>query len=210
MKICVLDIETSGLVPKGLTYEKYYVLFPYILGMAWKVNDGPTYEYIINQEGRTVPPEATEINGITQEMCDASKFNTFTVLLQFMMDADQSDWIVGHNIFFDTSIIKANVLRIIAGGKGTPIAMFDKMTEILHKDKRIDTMRLCHKLFGGKWPTLTEAHKKLFDTVPDVSHSAGADVDTAYKIYLELVKRGVVAQSMMRLPPDPILIVGEE
>ncbi len=206
MKICTLDLETTGLIPKNARYETDSEKFPYILSMAWCVVEQEydpnlhiksvlKYEYIINQEGRTVPIEATKINGITQEMCDASKFNTFTTLLQFMMDADGSDLIVGHNIYFDTSIIKANVLRIISGGK-TPMEMFNKMTAILHKDKRIDTMRLCHKLFGGKWPTLEEAYFKLFGKTFK-AHSAGNDVDAAYRIYLELEKRGLIPKTVV-------------
>lgn len=195
MKVTILDIETSGLVPKGLTYETGFMDFPYILSMSWKcIKDGKeseTFEYIINQDGRIVPPEATAINGITQEMCDSSKFNTFSVLLQFMMDADESDFIVGHNIYFDTSIIKANLLRIISGGNGTPMTMMDKMTTILDKDKRIDTMRLCHKLFGGKWPTLQEAYLKMIGVSMNNAHNAQADVNACYTIYLELVKRGL-------------------
>lgn len=190
MKIITLDIETTGLVPKGIKYEDGYMDFPYILSMAWKINHGITYEYIINQEGRTVPPEATAINGITQEMCHASKFNTFSVLLQFMMDAYDSDFIVGHNIYFDTSIIKANVLRIIAGGI-TPMAMFEKISDILHKDKRIDTMRAGQKLTGGKWPKLTELYFALFAKEFN-AHSAINDVEACWECFNELVDRGII------------------
>ncbi len=209
MKIIILDIETTGLVPKGLEYENHYMQFPYILSMSWKCikddQESETYEFIINQEGRQVPPEATRINGITQEMCDASKFDTFSTLLQFMMDSDQSDFIVGHNIYFDTSIIKANVLRIIAGNKGTTIEMFNKMTDLLHKDKRIDTMRICAKHFGGKWPTLGEAYQKLLGVPMNNSHNAQADVNACYAIYRELVKRGLVPSE-----PKPVVVVEEE
>lgn len=209
MKITILDIETTGIPPKNVKYEEDFMLFPHILSMAWKVildgNESQTFEYIINQEGRLIPPEATKINGITQEMCDASKFNTFTVLLQFMMDAQGSDFIVGHNIYFDTSIIKANILRIIKINGKTPMDMFNKMTDILHKDKRIDTMRVCHKLFGGKWPTLVEAYTKLFDKAPDVSHAAGADVQTTTSILFKLISLGAV-----KLEKKEVVIMEEE
>ncbi len=190
MKIITIDIETTNLVPKGITYEKDFHQFTYILSMAWKINNQPRFEYIINQEGRIVPPEATAINGITQAMCDESKFDTFTTLLQFIMDANESDFIIGHNIYFDTSIIKANVLRIISGGK-TPLAMYEKISEILHKDKRIDTMRAGQKICGGKWPKLTELHFKLFQEEYD-AHSAGNDVDACYRCAMWLSRRGFI------------------
>lgn len=194
MKLVILDIETSGLVPKGATYDAHYMQFPYILSMAWKAikdeQQSETFEYFINQEGHTVPAEATRINGITQDICDASKFNTFSTLLQFMMDADGADFIIGWNLYFDTSIIKASTLRIIDGGK-TPMEMFDKMTNILHKDKRIDLMRVCHKLWGGKWPTLSEAYVRLFGESFE-AHSAGSDVNACYRILEELIRLKVI------------------
>jgi DNA polymerase III epsilon subunit-like protein len=191
MKIITLDLETTGLPPKNGTYETHYMDFPHILSMAWKINDQPRYEYLINPEGKyTVPPEATAINGITQEMVDASKFNIFTVLLQFIMDANDSDFIVGHNLYFDTSIIKANVLRIVSGGK-TPMDMYNLISKILHKDKRIDTMRACHKLFGGKLPTLSESYQRLFGESFE-AHSSGNDVDATYRILQELIRLNAI------------------
>ena len=195
MKILILDLETTGLAPKGANYKDDFMVFPYILSMGWKViEDGaesPTYEYVINQEGRIIPPEATKINGITQAMCDASKMNTFTVLLQFMMDACNNDFIVGHNLYFDTSTIKANILRIIEVGKKTPMDMFIQMSAILDKEKRIDTMRICAKLWGSKWPTLGEAYTKLFGEIFK-GHSAGADVQACCRIFQELMRLNAI------------------
>lgn len=196
MNTITLDIETTGIPAKHFTYEKDFMEYPYILSMAWKINDQQISEFIINQEGRLIPPEATKINGITDEMATNSPHTLPMVLRNFILDSSDSNLIIGHNIYFDTSIIKANVLR-------SDRSLFDDFTSILHKDKRIDTMRICHKLLGGKWPTLSEVHRGLFGTVPNVTHSAGADVDTTYKIYLELVKRGLALGA-------PLVVVEEE
>ncbi len=198
MKITILDVETTGIPAKGLTYEQHYMQFPRILSMAWKcVKDGAeseTFEYIVNQKGQPIPPEATKINGITDAMCESSQFDIFSVLIQFMMDADQADFIVGHNIYFDTSIIKANVLRIISGGQ-TPMDMFDKISDILHKDKRIDTMRAGIKLCG-KWPKLTELHMKLFQEDFEGAHGSGADVEATYRCAKELARLGLILPAL--------------
>lgn len=208
MKIVILDIESTGLPPKGWDYKTDFILSPYLLSMGWKIvvddQESQTFEYIINQEGRNVPAEATKINGITQTMCEDSKFNTFTTLLQFMMDAQNADFIIGWNLYFDTSIIKANVLRIIQGGK-TPMDMYDNMTNILHKDKRIDLMRVCHKLWGGKWPTLSEAYFKLFGETFK-AHSAGSDVEAVYRILQELIRLKVINLVV----PEKVTIEEEE
>jgi len=204
MKYTILDIETTGIPPKGANYETDYKQFPYILSLAWKcVKDGAeseTFSYVINNPGVIVTPEITKINGITQEMCDASKWDIFTVLVQFMMDADQSDFIIGHNIYFDTSILKANVMRIISGGK-TPMDMFNKISEILHKDKRIDTMRAGTKLCG-KWPKLTELHHKLFGKPFEGAHTAAGDVDACYACFQELLRQGLVKVNL----PEKVLV----
>lgn len=193
MKYTIIDLETTGLPPKNASYETDFEEFPYILSFAWKcVKDGQeseTFEYIINQEGRKVPPEATAINGITQEMCDASKWDIFSVLVQFIMDASGSDFVIGHNIYFDTSTIKANVMRIVSGGK-TPMDMFHKVSDILHKDKRIDTMRAGTKICG-RWPKLTDLYYKLFLENYD-AHSAKNDVDACYRCFQEMLRMGLI------------------
>ena len=180
MKTVTLDIETSGLVPKGATYEADYIKFPRILSMAWKIDDNPHVEFILNQEDRIVPAEATKINGITQEMCDKSIYKFGDVIQEFIKQASGSDYVIGHNIYFDTSIIKANILLLWQSDQTN----FQLITEILHKDKRIDTMRAGIPLVG-KWPKLTELYKKLFREEFE-AHSAGADCEATYRCYLKL------------------------
>lgn len=208
MKTIVLDIESSGLPPKGADYKIDFLKYPRILSIAWKVNNTPTMEYIIAQNGLPIPPEATAINGITDQMALDSPYQLEGILIE-LLDNGTSDFIIGHNIYFDTSIIKANVLRLIHEGRINQI-LYNNMEYLLHKDKRIDTMRLCHKLFGGKWPTLEEAYFKLIGVPMNNSHNAMADVNACYAIYEELVKRGIVGQSMMRNPPEPVTLMQEE
>ena len=195
MKYIIIDCESSGLPPKGATYDNDYKIFPRILSLAWKfVKDGQesqTYSYFINQEGFKIPLEATKINGITDEMCNESKFNIFSVLIQLMMDmGTDTDFVIGYNLYFDSSLIKASVLRIVDGGK-TPITMYEQFTNLLHKDKRIDVMRSCAKLFGGKWPTLSESYTRLFQESFN-AHSAGSDVDATYRILQELIRLNAI------------------
>lgn len=189
MKIIILDCETTGLPPKGAQYENDFMVFPRILSIAWKINDKPVEEFIINQNGFRIPTEATAINGITQEMVDASLYQLEGVLIE-LIESYKPDFIAGFNLYFDTSNIKANILRLIKEEIVTP-EFFNKATEFLHKDKRIDVMRLCHKMMGGKWPTLTEAYFKLFGEKFD-AHNAGSDVDATWRILQELIRLKVV------------------
>lgn len=202
MKLVTIDIETSGLVPKGADYKTDYLKFPRILSIAWKVNGDIVKEFLINQEGVPIPPEATRINGITDEMANASPYKLSDVLAMILM-IGESNFIIGFNIYFDTSIIKANVLRLIMEQRINDI-VYQNMEDFLHKDKRIDVMRLCHKLFGGKWPTLSEAYFKLFQKMFN-AHTAGSDVEATHEIYLELVKRGLIVHKW-----DNACVVEEE
>lgn len=207
MKLVTLDIETSGLVPKGADYKTDFLKFPRILSIAYKINGEPVDEYIVAQNGLLIPEEATKINGITDQMASESPYQLEGLLIELLSNAP-SDFIVGFNIYFDTSIIKANILRLIHEERINDI-VYQNMEEFLHKDKRIDVMRICHRLFGGKWSTLSEAYFKLFQKTFD-AHNAGSDVEATYEIYLELVKRGLVAQSMMRTAPEPVVVIQEE
>ena len=190
MKLCTLDIETTGLPPKGDDYENLFMNYPYILSMAWKINDSQTVEYKVNNRGIIVPEYITKINGITQKMVDESKWDLFAVMVQFIMDAHSSNFVIGHNIFFDTSIIKANILRLCLLS-GMDKNLYTEVCMILNKDRRIDTCRASATLNNGKRMKLTDMYKLFFNSSFD-AHSAGADVDATYKCYLELVKRGII------------------
>lgn len=189
MKTIIIDCETTGLSPKGANYETDFKIFPRILSIAWKINNDTTIHNIINQNGFIIPEEATKINGITQEMVNESPFQLEDVLIE-LIDTTNIDFVSGFNLYFDTSNIKANILRLINEERLTK-EFYNKSVNFLHKDKRIDVMRICHKLFGGKWPTLSEAYFKLFNEKFN-AHNAGDDVDACHKIYLELIKRGLI------------------
>lgn len=191
MKICTLDIETTGLPPKGAKYEIDFMQYPYILGMAWKINDTTTVNYIVNNRGVVIPPEATAINGITQQMVDESKFDFFSVMCQFIMDCKGADLTIGHHIFFDTSVIKANILRLIQLS-GISKEFYREVSDIVRKERRVDTCRASIGLGYGKPLKLTEMYMQLFGKSLIGAHSASADCDATYECYLELVKRGLI------------------
>lgn len=190
MKTLVLDIETNGLPPKNADYKTQFMEFPYILSLGWKVDDGEVQDFIINQEGREIPKEASDINGITNEIANQSP-HLLSDVLSILLNIGQPDFVIGHNIYFDTSIIKANILRLIQEGKMTE-DVFVKFEELLHKDKRIDTMRKSIKFCGvGAYPKLSVLYKKLFNEEFD-NHTSKGDVEATYKCYMKLKELGVI------------------
>jgi len=210
-KTLFLDIETTGLVPskrvpgkrpgttkkENLDYKTDYMQFPYIVSMAWKVDDSETQHYIINQEGREIPKEASDIHGITTEIAEKSEITFCKAILLFIDDTRDCEIVVGHGLYFDTSIVKAGVLREIKKEKPDYaikeylfIEHFETLTELLHKDKRIDTMRSSAKMMRG-WPTLSELHFKIFRKGFE-AHDNKNDVEACCRCYEWLLKKNIV------------------
>lgn len=202
-KTIVTDVETTDLIPEiivpgkrpgttkkeKLSYETDYNEYPYIVSIAWKVDDNESKYYILNQEGRKIPEDSIAIHGITDEIASESKTVFAQVLMELIADAKDCEIVVGHNLYFDTSIIKANVLRLIDEGVYLEM-LFQDVTQMLHKYKRIDTMRSSAKMMR-KWPTLSELYQKIYHKGFD-NHHAKNDVEACYKCYQWLKKKGIV------------------
>lgn len=182
-----LDTETTGLA-KGLAWETDYRQFPHILTIAWKRGKELKY-HIIYQEGRKVPAEATAANGLTTDMVNSKRLTTPAkdVYDEFIMDSINVSNVIGHNIYFDVSMIKANVLRLYGNG-----GAIRALNENLHKDKRIDTMRQSMGLFKNRWPKLSVLYEGLFPGESFNAHRADEDVLATERCYYELKRRKVI------------------
>lgn len=182
MEIIFFDTETTSLPAKGHDWKTDYEHFPYIVSIAWIFRDGEKH-YILNQEGRTIPPDATAIHGITTEQGNKSLYYFDHVMASFLVQAMRADKIIGCNPYFDTSIIKANILRRY----GVNSFEAKLAIEALDKSKRIDIIRLFQKKFGGKWNNLQEIYRKLFAHAFDAHHALN-DCRACKRIYEELIK----------------------
>lgn len=191
----IFDTETTGLPPKGGNWETHFNQFPYIVQLSWKRSDQDhVNDYIINN-GVPIPEAATAVHGITQEMANESPHQFRDIVTKLIIDCMEAEYIIAHNGYFDISITKANILRFFGAG-----SLHNKALEALHKDKRIDTMmktiKFCALPFpngrgGFKWPKLEELYMKLFnESFP--AHNAKEDVIATERVYLELVKRGII------------------
>jgi len=197
MKILVADTETTNLVPKGKHYSTDFKDFPKIVSIAWQLLDEDqklfNKEYhIIRPDGWEIPPEATEIHLITNDMATKIGMDMKTILRHFIIDAQCADKIIIHNSYFDCSIIKANLLCL---GVDKEIA-----NKALAKEKRVDTMMQTTKFVGalyangnpGKWPKLEELYKKLFNEDMEGAHSSEKDVENLKKCYYELKRLEII------------------
>lgn len=191
--ILFLDIETTGLVPKGATYEADFLLFPHVVQLSWIVGEIEK-DFIIRPEGWIIPAEATEIHGITQEIANEKGRRLIDVLEELIIDAKECPKIIGHNIYFDISIIKANALKL-----GLVAALQDHINPALDKTKRIDTMMKTIKFCGlkqegsnrAKFPSLVDLYFKLFaEEFP--AHNSMEDCRAMKRCLPELVKLGII------------------
>lgn len=188
-KVLIFDTETTGLPPKGAKYDTDFMQFPRVVQLAWQFN-GELKNYIVKPFGWEIPEEATKVHGITTERAIKEGLPFQTIMDEFIHDCQQAEKIIGHNIYFDTSIIKSNILRMKMP------RFFENIVEpALHKDKRICTMYKTIKFVGakfpdgrpGKFPRLEELYEKLFnETFP--AHDAAEDVKATARCVDELVK----------------------
>lgn len=192
--VLIFDLETSGLIPKGCKWNENYNEFPYIVSIAWLFKGKEEY-HIIKPTGYDIPEESTKVHGITTEQALAQGENFADVITKFIQDSLNAGMICGHNIHFDTSIVKANILRYMGQN------FFDgyKCEDALFKGKRIDTMTSSMKWVDAraingrlKFPNLTELYHRCFPHTDFDAHNALADVKAVQACLPKLLENGLI------------------
>jgi DNA polymerase III epsilon subunit-like protein len=197
MKILCVDLETSGLPPKGANYETDFALFPYPVQIAWVITTDAKRlliknNHIIRPDNWTIPVEASNIHGIDHDAAMQCGEDMLSVLRHLIWDCNHADKIIGHNLYFDLSIVKASLIRL-----GIKPENYEKQ---LDKEKRVDTMKqsinymkLAFKNGNGyKWPKLEELYFRLFNKPIDGAHNAMVDVNATLECYFELVRLKII------------------
>lgn len=190
----VLDTETTGLIPNKADYKTDFEKFPHIVQLAWYFN-GEYHDYIIKPEGWTIPEEAANIHGITTEIALEKGELLGGVLIEFLFECKEAEKIIGHNLYFDISVIKANIVR----NYGTKYEFYKLADAALDKSKRIDTMMKTIKFVGAKqegkntpkFPSLEDLYTKLFGETFN-AHNALDDVKATKRCYEELVRLKII------------------
>jgi DNA polymerase III epsilon subunit-like protein len=188
------DVETNGLPKVRSGNFEDIDNWPRIVQISWAIfneNGNRIYfkDYIIRAIDFKISNNSRKIHGISQEKSLNEGVGIGQVLEEINLDLIRISTIVCHNIDFDLPTLNAEFLR-------------NKIqTDILSKE-RFCTMKspkivsFCQKPnpFGNgyKWPSLSELHLKLFDTLFEDSHNAKSDVDTCAKCYFELKRREII------------------
>lgn len=202
--VLVFDTETTGIPAKGLDWEKDYDQFPHVVQLAWSYGD-KIKSYIIRPDGWTIPEETAEVHGITNERAAKEGKPFDEVVEEFLADANNAPLICAHNIYFDVSILKADILRVMGRE-----FYDDNADAALYKGKRIDTMYKTKKFVGakfsdgrpGKFPRLEELYAKLFDGETFPAHDAGEDVKALKRCLPPLVEMALIELKVKEYPEE--------
>lgn len=195
--ILVFDVETTGLPVR----ESYYKRFPEprkfefyngsrIVELAYKVYNDKNQ--LVKALSVLIKPndfeiQNSDIHGITQEM--AVKYGTRIdiALANFLIDVDNVDLLVSHNIDFDLSIVLAEMWRMISLGQNTHNINYLDI-ETLSSKKNVCTMKEGQKQLGYlRYPKLVDLYKTLCgNTNWKQEHRALDDVDKCAQCYFKL------------------------
>ncbi len=202
--VLFFDCETTGLPPKGADWYTDYNDFPHIVQIAWRIG-GKTESHIIRPDGWIIPEETIEIHGITNEIAEKKGEPLAAVLDVFLQRCHEAGLLCGHGIYFDTSVIKANVLREL----GMTYYEAQAVELALWKGKRIDTMRSSMKWVDArtsagrlKFPTLSELYSRCFPGESFPAHDASYDVEAVARCLPVLVSGGLVELAVKEYPEE--------
>jgi DNA polymerase-3 subunit alpha len=160
--------------------------------LAWQVHDktGKLIEvknYIIKPEGYEIPYTTVKVHRITTERALEQGVDLKMVLEEFQDIVKRCDYVVGHNISFDLSIVGAELLR-----KDMP-NFLENYPSIDTKEFGTDFCAIPNKKSGRyKWPSLGELYQKLFEEPIIEAHNAAADVEATTRCFLEMIRREII------------------
>ncbi len=204
--ILFFDTETTGVIPRGAQWDANYSDFPYIVQISW-MKGKKIESHIIRPDGWEIPNAVSEIHGITNEIAIRDGEPFADVVWRFITDCIGSELICGHNIHFDTSVIKANILRDF----GWPYYDEYGVEDALFKGKRVDTMLSSVKWVDArfangrlKFPRLEELYSRCFPGETFPSHDALEDVKAVARCLPVLVEKGFVELKLKEYPNEDL------
>ena len=210
VKVIVFDTETTGLPKKRTSALEDSTCWPDLVSLSWSVFiDGAKQSqqtYLIQPEHWTIPPESTQIHGITQEYAMSygvpllSAMGAFKAALCGLPEHSTEPThltpsgrvrVVAHNLSFDRNVLfHAWKWRL----HEDPVDIW-KCDEVCTMLKSEGELRIVHPkgpLGTFKWPSLTELWVDTFKADPPAhAHCAERDVRALEKICLARWKEDI-------------------
>lgn len=204
--VLYLDTETTGIPDRSANWDTDFADYPHVVQLAW-MHGCKAESHIIRPDGWEIPQETVDVHGITTEYALEHGEPFAAVVDMFIQDCHEAALLCGHNIHFDTSIIKANILREL----GREYYDANDVENALFKGKRIDTMRPTmkwvdtRKIDGRlKFPKLEELYSKCFPGETFPAHDALEDVKAVARCLPVILEQGLVELKVKEYPePAP-------
>ena len=194
----IFDTETTGLPKNYNAPLTDFDNWPRLVQLAWQLHDDQgrlveNYNLLVKPEGFIIPIEAKMVHGISTEHATKYGLPLHEVLDAFLKSAEKAKYFVGHNIDFDLCVVGCEFLR---DRNENPLLAWPRVDTCTEK-----TAEFC-KLPGGKGgrfklPKLNEIHEILFGSKFDSAHNASADVQATARVFLELIRIGVLGRNEM-------------
>jgi DNA polymerase III epsilon subunit-like protein len=188
----ILDFETTGLIPKGVTLSRYTCkFFPRIVQAAWHF-ENEIKNYYVKPDGFIIPQESINIHGVTNEIAKEKGIGIKQLLKFITDDIFNCSSAVAHNADFDINVLKSELMRS---------GMFDEL-EKLNSVNVFCTMKgsidYCaiknpskyHDDY--KWPKLAELYLKCTGKKIENAHDAQYDVLATVECLEKLKRDGII------------------
>jgi len=189
-KFLFFDTETNG-------KPKYYGAkmtdlhnWPRVAQLGWQIyNDAGELlreaDYLIYPDGWTIPNEKFFIdNGMSTERNIKEGHPISVVLGVFLLDMQECDYLVAHNMGFDYNVLGAEMIRAKKSSA-------KKLPRICTMEATTNFCQLPGPR-GFKWPKLEELHGILFNEAFDNAHDAMGDVRATARCFFKCVELGVI------------------
>lgn len=206
MKVLIFDTETTGLSKSKIISKETMHLWPFIVQFSYIIFDTKNYrtlkmydKIIKLKPYNVISQESTNLHGITNEISESEGINLIDTLNEFLIDIKKVDLIVAHNMDFDISMVKIELLRLINEyqiNENTKQILENYFNVIINLNNLHCTMRksvdLCQierenvrgKYF--KFPSLSELHVKLFNIEPNNLHNSLNDILITLRCFIKL------------------------
>lgn len=192
--VLFLDTETTGIPDRTAKWDTDFVDYPHVVQIAW-LHGCKVENHIIRPDGWEIPDDAKAVHGITTEYAMEHGEPFAAVVDMLIQDCHEAGLICGHNIHFDTGIIKANILREL----GREYYDANDVESALFKGKRIDTMRSTMKWVDArfasgrlKFPNLGELYARCFPGETFPAHDALEDCKAVARCLPVILENGLV------------------
>ena len=202
--VLFFDTETTGIPDRSAKWDTDFADYPHVVQMAW-IHGCKVENHIIRPDGWEIPDDTVAVHGITTEYALEHGEPFAAVVDMFIQDCHDAGLICGHNIHFDTGIVKANILREL----GREYYDANDVETALYKGKRIDTMRPTMKWVDArmangrlKFPNLSELYSRCFPGETFPAHNAIEDVKAVARCLPVILEMGLVELKVKEYPDE--------